>query len=82
VSPHDTWVWLSAQGLLAPAPSVRVQGLQSTKTGTDYFLPNHFFIAKCIPVKRQSRLFPVVLATHCGKGSSAIALLQSTVLCV
>jgi hypothetical protein len=53
-----------------------------TKTGADYFLPNHPFNAIYIIVKKQPHPPPAVFSTLCGKGNSTITLLQSTVLCV
>jgi len=53
-----------------------------TKTCVDHFLLNHLFNAKCTPMKRQPHPSLAALATLCVKGWAAIALLQSTVLCV
>ena len=68
----------SAQSMAAPTPGV----CSPTKIKTNHFLFIHPFNAKCIPIKRQPHPPLTVFPTPCGKGSFAITLLQSTVLCI
>jgi len=72
----------NAQGMAASALGVCSLGPAalpcSTKIRTDYFLPNYSLNAKCITMKRQPHLLPIVFSTLCGKDNSVITLFQST----
>jgi hypothetical protein len=60
------------QGMTAPIPVACSLKLVTppcpTKIYTDYFLLNHPFNVKCIPIKIQPYSTPIVFATLCGKG--------------
>jgi hypothetical protein len=70
-------------GLACPsARCLQFEACNPTKTEADHFLPKHPFNAIYISVKRHLRPPPTIFPTFCGKGSSAIIVLQSTMLCV